>query len=647
MALPRFFGYGDTVNAETTVTDNARRMAATFGSPTIGGTDIDSIWNDVQAVVPTIVSKATTTQAAFKTLWDDNALYILAEVTDEVLNSSNSATYQQDSVEVLLDERNDKALSYQSDDLHYRVNYNNFRSSDNGDINRFYTNTRITDTGYIAEIRIALNEKSENGKIMGFELQVNEADASGTRVSTLNVFDKTGNAYANPSLMGEIIFTSKGDGAATGINHYDLTNYLEYVESIDQNVYLNGDVLNAPIAAAKVVDVKADVSQVELDEAHNGLKSAVQALRRSEKFAEPGTLPKNMGLPDPFTFMNGSRVATKADWERRAEELKDMYQFYMYGYMPDASKEVVAYEKNEAGINIKVAVNGKQATFPVSISIPPANNEIKGPYPVIVSFGSLSGAQVNEANQRGYAVVTLQTASIASDSYARTGAFFDLYPYSQAKNDVGALVAWAWGAGKVLDVLYMNAYDAINPDQAIITGFSRWGKAALVTGALDDRFAITNPHASGAGGAASFRFSFAGKQYDWGTAESHEGIGNLQGSTEGHWFSSVFGGITDVSALPFDQHELAALVAPRGLLFTGGYSDWGTNPEGMFVSYVGASKVYDFLKASGEIGFAFRAGSHSRTDEDINNLLDFSDLQLRGIQQEKDFKNSLYVVYEA
>lgn len=60
MALPSFFGYGVTVNAETTVTDNARRMPATFGSPTIGGTDIDSIWNDVQAVVPTIVSKATT-----------------------------------------------------------------------------------------------------------------------------------------------------------------------------------------------------------------------------------------------------------------------------------------------------------------------------------------------------------------------------------------------------------------------------------------------------------------------------------------------------------------------------------------------------------------------------------------------------------
>jgi len=629
-------------STKKTYTINVKRaMVAIFGSPVVDG-EIDDIWNNVPEVMPMVVSASTTTNAKFKTLWDDNALYILAVVDDAYLDSRNSATYQQDSVEIFMDESNDKALSYKSDDVHYRVNYNNFRSADNGDINRFYTKTKITSTGYIVEARIALNDKPNNGKVLGFELQINEANG-GSRKATLNVFDTTGNAYQNPSLMGELILTAKKEGDTTGVNPYDLLAYLDYVKSIDKTVYLNGNILDAPIAAAEAVLAKQNKTQSEIDNALNNLKMAVSALRRSEKYAEPGTLPTIQGLPDPFTFMNGTKVTTRAQWEKRAAELKDMYQFYMYGYMPDTSKEIVTYEKTQTGMNIKVKVGDKEAIFAATVNLPPSDCAIKGPYPVIVSIGPLWTYYVAQANARGYAVISFTPTAVASDSYARTGAFFTLYPYSQAKNDVGVLMAWAWGAGKVLDVLKQNAYPEIDPNQAIITGFSRWGKAALVTGAFDNRFAIVNPHCSGAGGMASFRYSFAGKQYSWGTAGASEGIGNLQGSTEGHWFSSVFGGFKDVNTLPFDQHELAALCAPRALLITGGYSDWWTNPEGMYVSYVGASKVYDFLGASDKIGFAFRDGTHGITQEDIDNLLDFCDLQLRGIQKEgKDFKTTRF-----
>ncbi|MCT2536077.1 hypothetical protein NC661_19775 [Aquibacillus koreensis] len=638
----------DTIVAPTKIADISNGMTAEFGSPAIDG-DIDEVWNEILPVAPLIGADGTSTNGIFKTLWDDNALYVLAEINDEVLNSENTAPYMQDSIEIFLDELNDKAVSYQSDDLHFRVNHENVRSADNGDINRFYSKTKLTDTGYIVEARIALNEAPTNDSVMGLELQINEADDSSSRVATLNVFDTTGQAYANPSLFGEVKLAGKEDGDATEINPYDLLTYLEYVESINQDVFLNGSVLNGPIDAARDVLEAEKMTQANLDESLAGLKAVVQTLKRSEKFDEPHTLPEIAELPDPFTFMDGSKVTSKADWDRRAEELKDMYQFYMYGYMPDTSNEEVSFEKTDDGMTITVKANGKEASFPVTVSLPSEDVDIEGPYPVIVTLGGFSSFWApnefeSQINDRGYAVVSLSPNDVAADNYTRTGAFYDLYPYSEVDNDVGALMAWAWGAGKVLDALEQNAYEAIDPDLSVITGFSRYGKAALVTGAFDERFDVVNPHASGMGGMASYRASFAGKEYDWGTAGSHEGLGNLQGSTEGHWFTSVFGGFQNVNQIPLDQHELAALVAPRSLILTSGYEDYGTNPEGMFVSYVGASKVYNFLDESNKVGLAFREGSHSRTEEDIMNLVDFADLQFRGIQGEKDFKDSPYTI---
>ncbi|MBO9597081.1 MAG: hypothetical protein J7559_04555 [Cohnella sp.] len=366
---------------------------------------------------------------------------------------------------------------------------------------------------------------------------------------------------------------------------------------------------------------------------------------KRRRLIAPSELPILADPPDPLAFRDGRKVSTAAAWEERAEELTELYQHYMFGFIPDRSEERVDQETTENGLLIKVTARGKEAAFPVEVSLPTPDCGFEGPYPVILSLGDF---EPDNAIARGYAVVTLKTDTIASDNAARTGAFFGLYPYvPKTDTDIGALLAWGWAAGKVLDALERDAYPEIDPKKAAITGFSRWGKAALIAGAMDKRFKVVNPHCSGAGGLASFRRSFEGKMYYWGIAERSEPLEALQSESEAHWFNSTFGEFEDVRSLPFDQHELAALVAPRGLLATGGYADYWTNPEGMYVSYLGAARVYELLDAADRIGIAFRPGGHGRTQEDHDNLLDFCDREFRGFRCGKSFKSSLYDGYSS
>ena len=108
--------------------------------------------------------------ATFKLLWDDYALYILAQVKDPNMTLAPYQEYEKDSSEIFLDENNDKTSSYGSDDLQFRVNYANEQSLGSGDLSRFYTATKIGDGYYIIEARIELQKIAANNKIYGIEL---------------------------------------------------------------------------------------------------------------------------------------------------------------------------------------------------------------------------------------------------------------------------------------------------------------------------------------------------------------------------------------------------------------------------------------------------------------------------------------------
>jgi (4-O-methyl)-D-glucuronate---lignin esterase len=342
-----------------------------------------------------------------------------------------------------------------------------------------------------------------------------------------------------------------------------------------------------------------------------------------------GELPELKQLPNPFAFLDGSPVRTKEDWVRRRGELKGLFEDYEYGHLPPKPEKMTVkrgdIQEDEAAriarqdLELTLEHAGKTLVLHVNLTLPlkPA-----GPVPVLVQggFGRPGNAQapgkpaprpnrLNVFTDRGYAVAELnfQEAAIDNKDRGRTAGVYQLFG---DKIDCGALMAWAWGISRVIDAIETES--RIDARKIVVTGHSRYGKAALLAGAFDDRIALTVPSHSGCSGAAPYRFIY-GKS---------EQLQNAVGYAP-QWFRPDFNQfVGKVERLPVDQHLLRALVAPRALLATEGTQDSWTNPEGSQLTHLAARKVYEFLGAPDRISIKFRPVGHVPSNDD---LLDFAD----------------------
>jgi hypothetical protein len=98
-----------------------------------------------------------------------------------------------------------------------------------------------------------------------------------------------------------------------------------------------------------------------------------------------------------------------------------------------------------------------------------------------------------------------------------------------------------------------------------------------------------------------------------------------------YWFSPrlrEFKGRED--RLPFDQHFLKALVAPRGLLSVIGLGDVWANPQGTQQMHLAALPVFEFLNAENRAAMWFRDGGHDEEPRDWDALCDFADFVFFG-----------------
>jgi len=131
---------------------------------------------------------------------------VLFEVTDPVLNDSGAAVHEKDSAEVFVDENNQKTALYQGDDGQYRVNFKNAQSfGSNGPDKRFQSATALTKDGYIVEMAIPFRTiKGTADAIIGFDLQVNDADASGKRIGISKWNDDTDESWRNTLNFGTL-----------------------------------------------------------------------------------------------------------------------------------------------------------------------------------------------------------------------------------------------------------------------------------------------------------------------------------------------------------------------------------------------------------------------------------------------------------
>ncbi len=163
-------------------------------------------------------------------------------------------------------------------------------------------------------------------------------------------------------------------------------------------------------------------------------------------------------------------------------------------------------------------------------------------------------------------------------------------------DDWGALRAWGWGASRALD--YLESEPQVDAKKVAIAGVSRYGKAALVAMAFDERFGMGLLASSGAGGTKLFRRNFG------------ESLENLAGSGAYHWMAgnyikysaeeSSFGRRT-ADDLPVDSHMTLALCAPRLTFISHGVPERGDanwlDHQGSFMSAIAAQPVFRLLGA--------------------------------------------------
>jgi hypothetical protein len=343
-------------------------------------------------------------------------------------------------------------------------------------------------------------------------------------------------------------------------------------------------------------------------------------------------------FPDPFLFKNGTRINSHNDWFDRREEIKETLLSLEYGKMPGAPEKITPTLVNSSDIgqgrSLKTIVltltpdessPNIRINFTIWVYIPNG----AGPFPSIVKVAADgTGSQEPMSDRildRGYLYVCYNHTELDPDTrgYDVDGPCQSAYPeYSW-----GSIAVWAWGAMRVLDFLLNeswvernNEIPEINPNAIIITGHSRRGKTALLAGALDERFAMVAPNGSGCGGAGSFLVKgyLAEKIADITAEENFKS-----------WFEDDFNQYAQNEiSLPFDQHFLRALVAPRIILSTDATEDFWANPIGTQAIYEATIPIYQFLGVETHNAIHYRKGSHGFTYEDFGALLNFADKML-------------------
>ncbi len=194
-------------------------MTISKGSAKIDA-EIDDIWKNIEAHDLTIKSNPSDTTGKVKILWDEDALYVLAEIKDNCLNKDHHDSWEQDSFEIFVDENNGKTDTYEDDDCQYRINYDNELAYNGTNCKKenIESATKKTENGYIVEAKIKFNTfKGKENNLIGIEFQINDADASGRRVSAISWYDASGMGYAQPAVFGtgKLIAVSDTPGGNT------------------------------------------------------------------------------------------------------------------------------------------------------------------------------------------------------------------------------------------------------------------------------------------------------------------------------------------------------------------------------------------------------------------------------------------------
>ena len=319
----------------------------------------------------------------------------------------------------------------------------------------------------------------------------------------------------------------------------------------------------------------------------------------------PNNIPGNARLPNPFTKLDGTQVASQADWRCRRKELRAMAERYVYGPKPIPQNVTGSVTNNQ--ITVNVSDQGRSVMFQASIRLPDTGS---APFPAVFDT---SGTDANMFLSQGVAIISFiagaqnPVAQESSNSGSqqnrqnKRGAFYTLYG---ANSQTGFLGAWAWGVSRMIDVIADSDGSVINKDALAVMGCSRSGKAAFAIGALDERIALTVPFESGTAGVPAYR-AIAQAEVGNNNRPSQSLLGDPNGGFgEQAWFGDVFQPFTTAAnTTPIDTHEIIGMIAPRGLLILDNPFIGELTPRGAHAAALGGVEVFKALGVEANFGY--------------------------------------------
>ena len=306
------------------------------------------------------------------------------------------------------------------------------------------------------------------------------------------------------------------------------------------------------------------------------------------------SLPNNAFFPDPFLFMNGTRMTTKAEWTCRRQEIATLAQEFEYGYKPNPPTSASTGSRSGNTLTVTVNDNGKTISFAASITYPSTGT---APYPAMIGVG---GSSLNNSalSSMGVAVINLPNNDIAAQTNSSSRGMGKFYTMYGSGHSAGALMAWAWGASRLIDALEKTPAANIDTSRLGVTGCSRNGKGALAVGAYDERIKLVIPQESGSGGAGTWRVS------DWmlSQGQSTQTLSEIVG--ENVWFRQNFSQFSSTAGkLPFDHHSLEGLVAPRALLVIENNIFW-LGPQSSWSGANAARMIWQAMGVTDKMGYS-------------------------------------------
>ncbi len=405
-------------------------------------------------------------------------------------------------------------------------------------------------------------------------------------------------------------------------------------------------------------------------------------------FPAPEKLPLHESLPD-------LAARTREQWQtQRAPELRALFEHYMYGRQPAKPGAVagrsIADDRQalggaatlrefdvDLGLGhpvrlLLVTPNGKPGPFPCFLGINFNGNHEVLDHPGIALPESWvkphkDGTGGNKARKedRGIETDKWNVAQIIERGYAFAGFYHgDVVPdekelaepvlrkiggvksAERGPEDTATIMAWAWGFSRMLDVL--EKVKEIDAKRVATVGHSRNGKTALVAAAFDERFAMAIPSQAGCGGTAPSRVAPELAKLNEKGRPTAETVAVITKAFP-HWFAGHFAEFSGEPArLPFDQHALIAMCAPRPVLVSNATEDLWANPAGQFEMLKSADPVYKLVAGDGlgadsmpavgkllpsRLGYFIREGSHSMSAVDWAAWLDYAGQWLKAPQR--------------